>query len=103
MLCIIWWRADLREEAGFLLLCDPLRMLPLLIAFPCCSLGAGACAQDVIHTVCWARSHGLALSVLGGGHDFAGRALCDDGIVIDCSLMRAVSIDPAARTAHIQG
>ena len=40
-------------------------------------------AQDVIHTVRWARSHGLALSVRGGGHDFAGRALCDNGIVID--------------------
>lgn len=32
-------------------------------------------AQDVIHAVRWARSHGLALSVRGGGHDFAGRAL----------------------------
>src|SRR5690348_5978848 len=60
-------------------------------------------AQDVIHTVRWARSHGLALSVRGGGHDFTGRALCDDGIVIDCSQMRAVTIDPAARTAHVQG
>ncbi len=60
-------------------------------------------AQDVIHAVRWARSHGLALSVRGGGHDFAGRALCDDGIVIDCSLMRAVSIDPEARIARVQG
>ncbi len=60
-------------------------------------------AQDVIHTVRWARSHGLALSVRAGGHDFAGRALCEDGIVIDCSQMRAVSIDPEARTARVQG
>ena len=60
-------------------------------------------AQDVMHTVRWARSHGLALSVRGGGHDFAGRALCEDGVVIDCSQMRAVTIDPAARTAHVQG
>ncbi len=55
-------------------------------------------AQDVLHTVRWARSHGLALSVCG-----AGRALCDDAIVIDGSLMRAVSIDPEARIARVQG
>jgi len=67
-------------------------------AFVCC-----ANAQDVVHTVRWARSHGLALSVRGGGHDFAGRALCDDGVVIDCSQMRAVTIDAAARTARVQG
>src|SRR5262249_18819862 len=53
-----------------------------------------ASVQDVVHAVRWARSHGLALSVRGGGHDFAGRALCDDGIVVDCSQMRAVSVDP---------
>src|SRR5260370_40511134 len=39
----------------------------------------------------------------GGGHDFAGRALCDDGIVVDCSQMRGVSIDPQRRTARAQG
>src|SRR5262249_48664565 len=50
-------------------------------------------AQDVVHTVRWARSRGLALSVRGGGHDFAGRALCEDGVVIDCSQMRAVAVD----------
>jgi FAD/FMN-containing dehydrogenase len=59
--------------------------------------------QDVIQTIRWARSHNMALSVRGGGHDVAGRALCEGGIVIDCSLMRAVSIDPKAQTAHIQG
>lgn len=60
-------------------------------------------AQDVIHAVRWARAHGLALSVRGGGHDYAGRALCEDGVVIDCSQMRAVSIDPVAHTARVQG
>jgi FAD/FMN-containing dehydrogenase len=60
-------------------------------------------AQDVIHAVRWARSHGLALSVRGGGHDYAGRALCEDGVVIDCSQMRAVTIDPEACTARVQG
>jgi FAD/FMN-containing dehydrogenase len=60
-------------------------------------------AQDVIHTVRWTRSHGLELSVLGGGHDFAGRALCDHGIVIDCSRMNNVIVDPETRAARVEG
>jgi FAD/FMN-containing dehydrogenase len=59
--------------------------------------------QDVIHTVRWTRMHGLALSVRGGGHDFAGRALSENGVAIDLSQMRSVTIDPDARTARIQG
>jgi FAD/FMN-containing dehydrogenase len=59
--------------------------------------------QDVIHTVRWTRTHGLPLSVRDGGHDFAGRALSENGVVIDLSQMRAVTIDPDARTAHVQG
>lgn len=67
-------------------------------AIVCC-----ANAEDAVHAVRWARSHGLALSVRGRGHDFAGRSMCDDGVVIDCSQMRAVTIDSAARIARIQG
>ena len=59
--------------------------------------------QDVMHTVRWTRAQGLPLSVRGGGHDFAGRALVENGVVIDLSQMRAVTIDPDARTAHVQG
>lgn len=59
--------------------------------------------QDVIHTVRWTHTHGLALSVRGGGHDFARRALSENGVAIDLSQMRAVTIDPDARTAHVQG
>lgn len=59
-------------------------------------------AQDVVHAVSWARTHGFALSVRGGGHDFAGRGLREDGVVIDCSQMRAVTIDPETHTARIQ-
>jgi FAD/FMN-containing dehydrogenase len=59
--------------------------------------------QDVIHAVRWVRSQGLPLSVRGGGHDFAGRSLREQGIVIDCSLMRGVNIDPENCTAHVQG
>ncbi len=59
--------------------------------------------QDVIETVRWARSHDLPLSIRGGGHDFAGRALREHGIVIDCSQMRAVTIDLETHTALIEG
>jgi FAD binding domain/Berberine and berberine like len=59
--------------------------------------------QDVIHTIRWTRAQGLPLSVRGGGHDFAGRALSERGVTIDLSQMRAVTIDPAARTAQVQG
>jgi len=59
--------------------------------------------QDVIHTVRWARGHGLPLSVRGAGNDFVGRSLCENGVVIDLSQMRAVTIDPTARIAQIQG
>jgi hypothetical protein len=57
---------------------------------------------DVVQTVRWARSQGLALSVRSGGHDWAGRALCDEGVVIDCSRMRAVSVDPRSRVARVE-
>ena len=62
-----------------------------------------ASVEDVVHAVRWTRSHGLSLSVRGGGHDFGGRSLCDGGVVIDCSQMRAVSIDPERCSATVQG
>src|SRR5262245_46234396 len=58
---------------------------------------------DVAAAVRFARDRDLEIAVRGGGHNVAGTALCDDGIVIDLSAMRAVSVDPVARTAHVQG
>jgi FAD/FMN-containing dehydrogenase len=59
--------------------------------------------SDVVAAVLAARSHGLALSVRGGGHDWAGRALCVGGLTIDLSAMRGVTVDGDRRTAIVQG
>ncbi|MGN6172011.1 MAG: FAD-binding oxidoreductase, partial [Streptosporangiaceae bacterium] len=58
---------------------------------------------DVAAAVRFARDHDLEIAVRGGGHNVAGTAVCDDGIVIDLSAMRAVLVDPAGRTARVQG
>jgi FAD/FMN-containing dehydrogenase len=50
-----------------------------------------------------ARDAGLPLSVRAGGHDWAGRALRDGGLVVDLTGMRGVTVDPAARTAVVEG
>jgi FAD/FMN-containing dehydrogenase len=57
---------------------------------------------DVITCVNFARAHQLLLAVRGGGHNVAGNALCDGGLVIDLSLMRSVQVDSGARLAHVQ-
>src|ERR1044071_4087094 len=58
---------------------------------------------DVIAAVNFAREEGLALSVRGGGHNAAGLAVVDDGIVVDLSGMRGVTVDAEKRIARVQG
>ena len=58
---------------------------------------------DVVACVDVAREHGVPLSVRGGGHNVAGTAVCDDGIVVDCSEMRGVWVDTDARRVSVQG
>ena len=58
---------------------------------------------DVIDAVNFARDHGLPVSIKGGGHNVAGHAVCDGGLMIDLGQMRAVRVDPAARRAHVEG
>jgi FAD/FMN-containing dehydrogenase len=58
---------------------------------------------DVAAAVRFARDRDLEIAVRGGGHNVAGTAVCDDGIVIDLSAMRSVSVDPVARVALVQG
>jgi FAD/FMN-containing dehydrogenase len=58
---------------------------------------------DVVAAVRFARDHDLEIAIRGGGHNVAGTAVCDDGIVIDLSAMRAVRVDPSTRRAWVQG
>jgi FAD binding domain/Berberine and berberine like len=57
---------------------------------------------DVVKGVEFARSHDLLLSIRGGGHSVAGKAVCDGGLMIDLSPMKGIRVDPARRTAEAQ-
>lgn len=59
-----------------------------------------ATTEDVIAAVNFARAHGMLVSVRGGGHNVAGLAVCDGGLMIDLAPMQDVRVDPAARTAR---
>jgi FAD/FMN-containing dehydrogenase len=60
-------------------------------------------ADDVAVAVRFAREHDLPVSVRGGGHAVAGHAVCDGGLMIDLSLLKAIRVDPEARTARAAG
>jgi FAD/FMN-containing dehydrogenase len=57
---------------------------------------------DVLSSVRFAKSHQLLLSVRGGGHNVAGNAVCDGGLMIDCAAMKSVHVDPVARIARVE-
>ncbi len=62
-----------------------------------------ASAADVAATIDFARRHELLLAVRGGGHNGGGLGVCDDGVVLDLSLMHSVDVDPQARTVRVGG
>ncbi len=57
---------------------------------------------DVVHTIEFARQHNLLVTVRGGGHNVGGLSICDDGVMIDLSLMKSVWVDPQKRTARVE-
>ena len=59
--------------------------------------------EDVIASVRFAGLHGLPVSIRGGGHNVAGHAVCDGGLMIDLSPMRGVRVGPGTRSAAVQG
>jgi hypothetical protein len=60
-------------------------------------------AADVAETISFARRHDLLLAVRGGGHNGGGLGVCDDGVVLDLSLLQSIEVDPAARTVRVGG
>jgi FAD/FMN-containing dehydrogenase len=67
---------------------------PRLIA-RCCDVA------DVIAAVNFGRDQGLLIAIRGGGHNGPGLGSCDDGLVIDLSMMRSVRVDPASGTVRV--
>ena len=60
-------------------------------------------STDVVAAIAFAGAAGLEVSVRGGGHNAAGTAVCDRGLMIDLSLLNTVTVDPAARRARAGG
>jgi hypothetical protein len=59
-------------------------------------------AADVIAAVQFARQHDLLVSIKGGGHGVAGKAVCDGGLMIDFSPMKSIRVDPTERTVRAE-
>ncbi|MDQ0319560.1 FAD/FMN-containing dehydrogenase [Pararhizobium capsulatum DSM 1112] len=59
-------------------------------------------ANDVMEAVRFARDNKLLVSVRGGGHNIAGNAVCEGGLLIDLSPMRSVRVDATGRTARVE-
>jgi FAD/FMN-containing dehydrogenase len=57
---------------------------------------------DVRLAIGFARAQHLPLAIRGGGHNIAGSAVCDDGLVIDLSRMKSVRVDPSTRRAYVE-
>ncbi len=58
---------------------------------------------DVLDALAFAREHDLSVAVRAGGHNVAGTALCDDGLVVDLTRMKGIHIDVARRRARVEG
>jgi FAD/FMN-containing dehydrogenase len=58
---------------------------------------------DVMTAVAYGRDNNLLTAIRGGGHNGGGLGTCDDGLVIDLSLMKGVRVDPAAHTVRVEG
>jgi FAD/FMN-containing dehydrogenase len=58
--------------------------------------------EDVVNAIQFARANNLLVSIRGGGHNIAGNAVCDGGLMIDLAPMKTVSVDAKARTATVE-
>ena len=62
-----------------------------------------ASTADVVAAIGFARKHRLEISVRGGAHNTAGTAVCDGGLMVDLSLLNAVTVDPTTRRVRVGG
>lgn len=60
-------------------------------------------AADVAASINFARGHGLAIAIRSGGHNVAGYAVCDGGLMIDMSAMNGVRVAPGLERAIVEG
>lgn len=58
--------------------------------------------EDIVQAIEFGRTQNLLISIRGGGHNIAGNAVCDDGLMIDLSLMKGVEVDPNTRRASVE-
>ncbi|OUR94635.1 hypothetical protein A9Q87_03090 [Flavobacteriales bacterium 34_180_T64] len=58
--------------------------------------------NDITNCINFARRHNVLVSIKGGGHSVAGRAVCDDGLMINLSQMKSVVVNPNARTVRVE-
>jgi FAD/FMN-containing dehydrogenase len=96
---MLWGNVCLAEEAGY----DEARTIwnAMIDRRPGAVVRCRG-AADIIRAVRFAGEHGLLLAVRGGGHNIAGNAVCEGGLLIDLSPMRAVRVDPFHRTARVE-
>jgi FAD/FMN-containing dehydrogenase len=59
--------------------------------------------NDVVNAVNFGRDNNLLIAIKGGGHNSAGKAVCDDGIMIDLSLMQQIDVDTDNNTVMVEG
>jgi len=57
---------------------------------------------DVMQGLSFAREHKLPIAIRGGGHNIAGSAICNDGLVLDMAALKSVRIDPEAQRAYVE-
>ena len=58
---------------------------------------------DVVDAVALAKTLAMEVAIRGGGHNVAGRATVDGGLMIDLTLLKGIHVDPVARVARVQG
>lgn len=87
-------RSDERYEEARKLYNGMIDKRPLLIA-RCVDVA------DVITAVNFGRDEGLLIAIRGGGHNGPGLGSCDDGLVIDLSMMKSVRVDPATQRVRV--